>query len=177
MGYAGGAMVGPTYHDLGEHAEVLQVEFDPTQLSFEALLTMFWASHNPARDGRRSQYRSILICEDERQFALADESRSTVERTLGRKVLTEVVAGKVFYPAEGYHQKWKLRRRAALYEELARSFDSEESLVRSFAATKLNAIAGGHVSQPAIKSFAHRLSLSEDGLTLLEGIVKNIPKA
>lgn len=167
--------MGPTYHDLGEHAEVLQVEFDPTQLSFEALLTMFWASHNPARDGRRSQYRSILVCEDERQFAIADKSRSKVERTLGRKVLTEVVAGKVFYPAEGYHQKWQLRRRAALYEELAKSFDSEESLLRSFAATKLNAIAGGYLRWPAIAEIAHHLSLSDDGLLLLEGISTSIP--
>jgi peptide-methionine (S)-S-oxide reductase len=172
VGYAGGDKVGPTYHDLGEHAEVLQVEFDPSQLSFQDLLTMFWAGHDPTRDGRRSQYRSILICEDAKQLSLATESKSEVERKLGRKVQTEVIGGKPFYPAEDYHQKWKLRRRAALYEDLAKSFDREELLLRSFAATKLNAIAGGHLNQTTVESLRHRLSLSEDGFALLSSLVR-----
>lgn len=172
VGYAGGEKTGPTYHDLGEHAEVLQVEFDPSILSFEELLKMFWAGHDPIREGRRSQYRSILICEDTKQFFLASESRAAVESKLGRKVHTEVLSEKPFYPAEDYHQKWKLRRRTDLYEELAKSFDSEELLLRSFAATKLNAFVGGHLSQ-GTESIADRLCLSENGLALLASLAEN----
>lgn len=177
VGYAGGDKVGPTYHDLGEHAEVLQIEFETSQLSFQELLTMFWASHDPTRDGRRSQYRSVLICEDAAQLAVANESRSKLEGKLGRRVQTEVVSGEPFYPAEDYHQKWKLRRRTALYEDLAKSFDTEESLLRSFAATKLNAIVGGHVSPSTVDTIAHRLHLSDDGLALVASLVKTVPKA
>ena len=167
VGYAGGKKTGPTYHDLGAHAEVLQVEFDPSIISFEALLQLFWDGHDPTRGGRGSQYRSILICENEEQFAIAQKSAAATEEKLGRKVHTEVVVGKPFWSAEDYHQKWKLRQRRVLFDELAKSFSTEAELLRSLAATKLNAIVGGHMGRDEIDAIADQLELSSGGLELL----------
>ena len=167
VGYAGGEKSNPTYHDLGSHTEVLEVEFDPTVISYRDLLDLFWAGHVPTRASSGTQYRSILLCEDEAQFATANASIAELETKLGSKVRTDVLVGQPFYPAEGYHQKWKLRQRPAIFDDLATNFETEAALLRSFAATKLNAIAGGHLSRSEVESFGAKLQLSTGSFELL----------
>jgi peptide-methionine (S)-S-oxide reductase len=152
VGYAGGVKTGPTYHDLGAHAEVLQVSFDPERIAYSDLLELFWNGHDPTRSSRGSQYRSILLCEGQTQFDEAVASAERKEAKLGRKVQTEVVLDKPFYPAEDYHQKWKLRQQRELFADLATQHSSEAELLNSFAATKLNAFAGGHLSRSELES-------------------------
>ena len=160
MGYAGGDAVNPTYHDLGTHAEVLQVEFDPAQIEFAQLLELFWSSHDPSRGRGGSQYRPILLCEtaDQETMALASVDKIR-ERTRGL-IATEIAVNKPFYPAEGYHQKWQLRRRPELLEDLQTNYEGESALLQSVAATKLNAMVGGHMSAEQIARDVERLGLS-----------------
>ena len=166
VGYAGGIKDAPTYHDLGAHAEVLQVEFDPSNVSYDTLLQEFWNGHEPTRSGRSSQYRSILLCESEEELTRAQKSAAMVEERLGRKVQTEILVGMPFTPAEDYHQKWKLRQRRQLFAELAQCFSNEEELLRSFAATKLNALVGGHLSSAQLEEIRGQLTLSAELLEL-----------
>jgi peptide-methionine (S)-S-oxide reductase len=167
VGYAGGTTSDPTYHDLGSHAEVVQISFDPDQIGYGDLLELYWQGHDPTRSSRGSQYRSILLCEDSAEL---DEARASAQRQevkLGRKIQSELVVGKPFYPAEDYHQKWKLRQRRELFSDLAKSYANEAELLRSFAATKLNAFAGGHLSKSQLDELGDALHLSPTGLSLV----------
>ena len=134
VGYAGGTTEAPTYRQIGDHAEVLQVEFDASQVQFGDFLPLFWNGHDPTRGGG-SQYRAILLCESKEQFEIAQRSKAEQEAKLGRPVQTEIEFGAPYYPAEDYHQKWKLRQKRGLFAELLSSFVSERALTSSQLAT------------------------------------------
>lgn len=130
-GYAGGTTPHPTYEAVcsGEtgHAEVVQITFDPSKLSYEKLLHVFWAAHDPTtvleRDEIRhgklypkgtayqgadvgSQYRSIILYETEAQKTLAEKSRAEAQKEYPKPIATEIVPLKAFYSAEDYHQNY-----------------------------------------------------------------------
>lgn len=112
-GYTGGRTEHPTYEAVSAggtgHTEALQVTYDPSKVSYEALLQTFWHNVDPLDAGgqfcdRGSQYRSGVYYQSEEQQRLAEASKAQVARQLGKAVVTEVVAAGPFYPAEAYHQ-------------------------------------------------------------------------
>jgi len=117
VGYQGGGTENPTYRevctDRTGHAEVVQVEFDPRQVSYEQLLEVFWSNHNPTTPNRQgpdvgSQYRSVIFYYNDEQKRAAEESRARLQ-TSGRfksPIVTEIVAAPPFYRAEDYHQRY-----------------------------------------------------------------------
>lgn len=116
-GYAGGVSVNPTYKQIctGEtgHAEVIQIEFDPNETSYEQLLAVFWKVHDPTTFNRQgadvgSQYRSIILYHNQDQRQAAEESRE-LQNSSGRfrdPIVTEIEPLTTFYPAEEYHQDY-----------------------------------------------------------------------
>ena len=119
-GYAGGHVPSPSYHDVcgGEtgHAEVVQVTFDPSQITYRELLEAFFTVHDPTTPNRQgadvgTQYRSIIFHHDEEQRRVAKELIAELERedTFGAPIVTEVVPFTEFYPAEAYHQDYYRR--------------------------------------------------------------------
>jgi len=149
VGYCGGTTPAPTYRNIGDHAEAVQLHFDPTRVTYEALLALFWDGHDPTY-GKGSQYRAALFCHDEAQRAAAQRSAADVERELGAKVVTEILLGKPFHPAEAYHQKWRLRQQPALFERLRAHYPDEPAMLASTAAAKANAHLGGHCELPRL---------------------------
>ncbi len=115
-GYMGGQSANPTYREvcsgLSGHAEVAQIEFDPTILSYSDLLNVFWSTHDPTtlnRQGndRGTQYRSAIFYHDEEQRATAELSKRAVAAALYTDpVVTEITPATTFYPAEAYHQNY-----------------------------------------------------------------------
>lgn len=130
-GYAGGSLPNPTYEAVcsGEtgHAEVVQLTFDPARVSYDKLLEVFWAAHDPTsvleedtvKHGRRypkgtayqgadigSHYRSIILFEDARQRQAAEKSRQEAQKSFKKPIATEIVPLQAFYPAEDYHQNY-----------------------------------------------------------------------
>ncbi len=114
-GYAGGTSENPSYHEVcgGQtgHAEVIQVEFDPKLVSFEKILETFWEAHDPTTLNRQghdtgTQYRSIILYNNEAQKAIAEKSRAEAQKRFSRPIVTEIVPLKKFYKAEGYHQDY-----------------------------------------------------------------------
>ncbi len=114
-GYMGGHTLNPTYKDIcrGDtgHAEVVQVRFDPAQISYRDLLEIFFALHDPTQKNRQgndvgTQYRSAIFYHSPEQQAQATAviGELTAERSFGQPIVTEVVAAQTFYPAEDYHQ-------------------------------------------------------------------------
>jgi peptide-methionine (S)-S-oxide reductase len=118
VGYTGGWFNNPTYRDVctGKtgHAEAVQVQFDPNEVSYENLLDVFWSIHNPTTKNRQgpdigSQYRSMIAYHTPEQELLAKKSKEDLERSgklNGRRIVTEIVPASTFYKAEEYHQKY-----------------------------------------------------------------------
>jgi peptide-methionine (S)-S-oxide reductase len=116
-GYSGGPVKNPTYEQVcggaTGHAEVVQITFDPAEISFDDLLEVFWKSHDPTTLNRQghdagTQYRSVIFYHDETQRRLAEERRDQLDRAgiFDRPIVTEIAPFQGFYPAEDYHQEY-----------------------------------------------------------------------
>jgi peptide-methionine (S)-S-oxide reductase len=114
-GYAGGRVKNPTYEQVSRggtgHAEVVQVIYDPSKITFAQLLETFWRNVDPFDGGgqfcdRGDQYRSAVFYASEDEKRLAEASRKKVQEQFGRTVVTEILAAAPFYAAEGYHQDY-----------------------------------------------------------------------
>ena len=117
VGYAGGTTKKPTYEDVCTdktgHAEVVQVEYNSAEVSYEELLEVFWKIHNPTTPNRQgpdigTQYRSAIFYHNEAQKKAALKSKEKLEKSGKYKspIVTEIVPAKEFYKAEEYHQKY-----------------------------------------------------------------------
>ena len=125
-GYAGGTTANPTYEQVCSgrtgHAEVVQVTFDPSVLTFHDLLTIFFTVHDPTTLNRQgadvgTQYRSVVLYHDERQKATAEQVMRELEeeKLWRRKLVTQLVPFSVFYPAEEYHHDYFRRNPSGGY--------------------------------------------------------------
>jgi peptide-methionine (S)-S-oxide reductase len=121
VGYAGGTTENPTYEDVCTHetghAEVVQVEFDPAQVSYEKLLEVFWRNHDPTTRDRQgpdvgSQYRSVVFYHTPEQQRAAEEFKSKLDQGnhFSRPVVTQIEPAPAFYRAEEYHQQYLAKR-------------------------------------------------------------------
>jgi methionine-S-sulfoxide reductase len=116
-GYTGGTTEHPTYREVCSHttghAEAVLVTFDPEVVTYEQLLEVFWAMHDPTQVNRQgpdhgSQYRSIILTHSDEQQVAAEASRDRVQARYSKPIATEIRPHVVFYPAEDYHQRYYL---------------------------------------------------------------------
>jgi peptide-methionine (S)-S-oxide reductase len=115
-GYTGGTVANPTYEQVVSgttgHAEALEVVFDPSKVSYQHLLEVFWRTHDPLAKNRQfcdsgDQYRPAIFYHDEEQRKLAEASKKAVqEKFAPRVVQTEIAKAGAFYKAEDYHQDY-----------------------------------------------------------------------
>jgi len=115
-GYTGGTMPSPSYQDVCTdrtgHAEAVQVEYDPEQVSYDDLLKVFWENHNPTTLNRQgpdigTQYRSAVFYHDAEQEKAAKEYMKKLQESIPeKKVVTEITLAKEFFKAEEYHQRY-----------------------------------------------------------------------
>jgi peptide-methionine (S)-S-oxide reductase len=119
-GYMGGKVKDPTYEQVTTgrtgHAEVVQVEYDPKQVTYAKLVEVFWRNIDPTqKDGQfcdyGPQYRSAIFYHDEEQKRVAEASRVALQKTKPFKgdIVTEITKSSAFYPAEGYHQDFHVK--------------------------------------------------------------------
>ena len=115
VGYTGGITPNPTYREVCRHttghAEAVRVTFDPARVSFEQLLDVFWAMHDPTQVDRQGpdvgdQYRSVVFTLSAEQRAQAEASRDRAQARFSRPIATQIVPAGAFYPAEDYHQAY-----------------------------------------------------------------------
>ncbi len=121
VGYEGGTLDNPSYEDVCSsttgHAEVVEVEFDPAEVGYNALLDVFWNNHDPTTLNRQgpdvgTQYRSAIFYNDGEQKELAERSKELISQSgrFKRPVVTEIVPATTFYRAEDYHQQYLEKR-------------------------------------------------------------------
>ena len=148
----------PTYHDLADHTEAFQLDFDPVLLSYAELLHEIWAN----RRGGRSyspQYMEAVFCADAAQERAARE----------RGITAPIITGARFYLAEDYHQKYYLRHDSTLMRELAGY--SPRELVNSTVAARLNGYVAGRGSPARLREEIGGFGLSPEGTVHLERLV------
>ena len=121
VGYQGGTLKNPSYEDVcsgrTDHAEVVHVEYDPAEVSYDQLLDLFWVEHDPTTPNRQgpdvgTQYRSVIFYYTPAQKAAAEASKAKLEASgrFKRPIVTQIVAAPEFYRAEEYHQRYLEKR-------------------------------------------------------------------
>jgi methionine-S-sulfoxide reductase len=146
VGYAGGTLEDPTYTNLGDHTETLQIDFDPEVITYEELLEIFWDSHDPTVPAYSSQYQSMILTHNDEQLSLALQSRDQQQAESERSILTVIKPLEQFYLAEDYHQKYYLRSSTDLKALLQQAYPEGIDWLNSTAAARLNGIAGRYTS-------------------------------
>ena len=119
VGYMGGHMKNPAYEDVCTdetgHAEAVEVTYDPSKVSYERLLRVFWENHDPTQLNRQgpdvgTQYRSAIFYHNEKQKQTAIKSKEEMQKKYKAKIVTEIVKAPTFYKAEEYHQQYLEKR-------------------------------------------------------------------
>jgi peptide-methionine (S)-S-oxide reductase len=121
VGYTGGKMENPSYEDVCTgrtgHAEAVQVEFNPSEVSYNELLEVFWSIHDPTILNRQgpdvgNQYRSAILYHNKEQESLAITSKDELQRSgkYSRDIVTEITPATTFHIAEEYHQQYIEKR-------------------------------------------------------------------
>ncbi len=179
VGYAGGKTSNPTYQDLDEHSETVQMDFDPTRLTYAEVLDVFWRSHNPARESYSRQYASVIFYHDDTQKQLALEAKAQLEDRVKARVFTDIVPLKAFYLAEDYHQKYYLRQVPEIMKDFKAFYPDPKDFVDSTAAARINGFMGGNGTYESLEaqlpgfglSFEARQKLLEIGRNRLPSLV------
>jgi|SRR5215210_3654602 len=124
VGYSGGHTENPTYKDVCSidtgHAEVVEVEYDPSKVSYEELLEVFWENHDPTQLNRQGpdvgpQYRSAIFFHTPEQEAAARASKEKAQERFKKPIATEITSASEFYRAEEYHQRYFEKNRLARF--------------------------------------------------------------
>jgi len=122
VGYMGGGMPNPTYKDVCSdrtgHVEVVEVTYDPSKVSYEDIINVFWGSIDPTQVNRQgpdfgTQYRSVIFYHSEKQKRVAEDSKKQLQKSAkykGNKIATAIEPATEFYRAEEYHQQYLEKR-------------------------------------------------------------------
>lgn len=147
-GYSGGKASSPNYHDLKDHTETLQIQFDPKIISYRKLLEIFWESHDYVTP-IKTQYKSAIYYLTPEQKSLAEKTYDLVKqgklgqpKLHGQKILTSIEPATALHVAEIYHQKYTLQCNAKVVEHL--KFENRSEITDSILATRLNGYLAGY---------------------------------
>jgi peptide methionine sulfoxide reductase MsrA len=157
----------PTYENVGDHSESIQVDYDPSQISFDRLLEEFWSSPNSCERTGIRQYMSIIFYHNEgqRQAALASRMRESEKRK--QEIATPILPVGTFTVAEDYHQKFYLRQCRPLEREVIARYASAREFMNSTIAMRLNAYLAGYGTRKMLDGELDSFGLSEAGRKIL----------
>ncbi len=175
VGYAGGTTEHPSYYNIGDHAEAVQIDFDVTVISYEELLQYFFAARSPSAPSLMGagQYRSLLLVHSDEQRQKAEDAVKAGAGPGGDNLLDQLVQplGE-FTQAEDYHQKYHLQRERALYVELLDKFALFSDFVDSTVVARVNGYLAGWGTTAQLEKEIESFGLSEAAAGILRGIVR-----
>jgi len=152
---------------IGDHSEVIRVEFDPVQVSYTDLLDVFWQSHDPGYDPYLRQYRNAVFYMNDEQRQQAEASFTRIKSAYRGEVSTVTEPAGSFYPAEDYHQKYLVRKAQGILQEFQVIYPDPESLVASTAVARVNGYLGCNGQPEELEKGLTRLGLSRQMQELL----------
>lgn len=169
VGYAGGTKSSPTYRNLGDHIETVDIQFND-ETTFKDLLRFFFKSHNPTVKYKR-QYISAVLYHDEIQKATVESFLKEISKDYSKQIVTEIIPFVEFTDAEDYHQKYFLRKNDKILKELNLN---NKQIITSPLSCKLNAFCAGLGSIEMLKSF-NNFNLSDNSVKMIENIIRQGP--
>lgn len=165
VGYAGGTTLDPTYTDLGDHTESIELEYDPEVLDYTALLDLYWEGVSAASPSC-TQYAPIVFWHDDEQ---RDQAQASWDER-GQPDVDIREAGP-FYQAEDYHQKYRLKLVGLVYGDFERMYEDHDDIVRSTAAARCNGILAGYGTWESLGDELGSYGLSDEATQLLEELL------
>ena len=168
VGYCGGTLKDPTYHNLGDHTESIQIDYDPAKTTYDQMLDRVWTSHNPCGGSWSRQYMSAVFYDGDVQKKAVLASKARLEEKLGKPVKTAILPLVKFYLAEDYHQKYELRCNADMTREFKAIFADEKDFLNSTAAARVNGYLAGRGTKEQLKKEIDLLGLSAEGKKSLQ---------
>lgn len=165
-------MENPTYRRLGDHTETMQIDYDPTVISYDEILLLFWDNHNPTLQPWSRQYMSLIFTHNEGQREAATAGKKDFEHNTGSKIYTEIKPFERFYLAEDYHQKYYLQGEQVLFKEIQAYYQTFNELVDSTVAARLNGYVAGYGDPALIREEIRDYGLSSEGMKQLYDYLK-----
>ncbi|MFT5300133.1 MAG: peptide-methionine (S)-S-oxide reductase [Mariniblastus sp.] len=162
MGYTGGVASNPTYRNMGDHTEAMQVDFDPADIGFEEIASLFWRMHNPCGSAFSTQYRSAIWYHDPEQQEALERTLVAVDNQYTGRVTTAVEPLGTFYLAENYHQKYRLQSERALMSAFNAMYPDFEDFNRSTAVARLNGFLSGTGSKKLFEAESESYGLTAE---------------
>jgi len=147
---------------MGDHSESVQIDYDPSRISYEELLKVFWSGHDASHRSWSRQYASLIMVHDASQRKAAEASKERIEKESGKPVATEILDYRGFTLAEDYHQKHSLRFFPQFEAAFSRIYPSTGELIASTAAARVNGYLGDEGSFEALGREVGDLGLSSE---------------
>jgi methionine-S-sulfoxide reductase len=171
VGYSGGKKQNPTYEDIGDHTESIEIDYDPAKITYAELVDRFWQWHNPCSRASSRQYMSAVFYRTDEQRRLGEETKAREAKRRGQAIHTAVLPYEKFWIAEDYHQKYYLRHEPAVMREFAAVYPDWRDFTNSTAVARANAYVAGHGTSSTLRAELSSLGLSaEAGGRLLEAL-------
>lgn len=175
-GFAGGTTASPSYRNMGDHTETVQVDFDPSILSFENILRVFWAHHTSTNrtDYGERQYLSLLFYHDEQQKQAIERVKQELEDERNERIETEIGPFTAFTQAEERHQKYYLKRFKRAAEELSVHFALPDSFTDSTLTARLNGFVREYTTLDKIGEEIQIWNASEQSKKQLAAFIRSL---
>jgi len=160
VGYAGGSSDNPTYRNIGDHTETIQIDYNPEKISYRELIRFFWDNHNPYQQHYSRQYMSIVFFHNQSQEEIARTVKKELEEDSGKTITTEFKKFNKFYLAEDYHQKYYLQQHADFKKHYFDIFSLDE-FINSTAVARVNGYLAQKGSGEQLAEEINMLGLTE----------------
>uniref|UniRef100_A0A6M2DKC4 peptide-methionine (S)-S-oxide reductase n=1 Tax=Xenopsylla cheopis TaxID=163159 RepID=A0A6M2DKC4_XENCH len=161
VGYSGGKNKEVSYRNIGDHTEVIEIDFDPTVITYDKLLDLFWNNHEYGLLTKiKRQYMSLILYHNEAQKEIAEKSFKDQAKKLNAELITEIKPAGVFHPAEDYHQKYRLQGHSEFM--LSLGLKPGEMLQTSHLAARLNGYLVGQGGENQFLMEAESLGLNKE---------------
>lgn len=175
VGFAGGTKINPTYRQMGDHTETVEVTFDPDAISLEQLLRKFWNDHNPNRPAyKERQYISLLLYRNAEQKTIMEAVKQQLEVDREDSIYTEIAPMHDFTEAEPHHQKYYLKRFKRATEQLMVNFPDEASFHNSTITSRLNGFVREYGTLASIKEEIAQWYIPEDEAIELQKLLDDL---
>ena len=172
VGYSGGTTADPTYLSIGDHSETIEIDYDPTQVTYAELLDVYWSASDCSQPSWSPQYASRIFYHTEDQRDLVEAAKAREEARTGRTMHVSIEPYTRFYLAEDYHQKYYLQGNADMKREFEAIFSDPLDFANSTAAARVNGYIGRHGTRDQLEKELHGLGLSPEGEQTLMQLVR-----
>jgi len=168
VGYSGGKKENPTYKDLKDHTETIDIVYDPNEVTYRELLDVFWKNHDPTAK-TTLQYASIIFYHDSEQKKLAEETLKEEAKNFSDPILTNILPATTFHDAEDYHQKYRLQQHPSLLKAI--NLEPGPKLKNSHLAARLNGYVVGKGGVAQFDAEVKKLGLDDNTAKIVRDLV------